>query len=596
MPQYSFEITLVLQAPILSQATGGRRYGVDTITILNDEGNPSLLGSSIRGNLREVWEYFVKKQLTDQLTYTQIDTWLGQESPKASQNIPHRACVSFDYYWQAKAEKKQALRHRICINQETGAVAHGALQVIESPYITGEEVSFTGKIHALLLNDKEKEILLHWLRKGLGYIHALGAFRGVGFGKVIRVDINQIIKSNVTVQQSLSSPTSTQFGIALTIDRPFCFSHHHNQRHHNHFAAVAFIPGAAILATIAQQAEKNSLLKQYVDKIHISHAFPSKTDQIKRALAIPYSWVSVNKQIYDVSLKKKPGLIQELAPAFQPDWKEEMRSKAKELCGQCEPTRSVHVHTAIDSQKGSSQEGALFSMEVIHPTGYQWLANVNCQCVPQESQQSILQELHTLFAQGLYNLGKTKAIATVVNYYSQPYEYTVEVNQLPQKQGDIFVLMLQTSALLLPNFDDIPATNGDQQLFAQYTQVWKTLAKNSLPTDMSEQSSFTLSHFYARQAMVGGDYLKQRFWSQRAEYCPEILTLAGSVFVFEVEEIKNTQTILNQWITQGLPQHPNTQGGEYWQQNPYIANNGYGEIVINPQWKTASLEGAWYEL
>lgn len=582
MPQYVFKVTLFLQAPILSQATGGRKHGIDTITVFNDENKPSLLGSSIRGNLREVWEYFVAKQLTDKLTSTQINVWLGQESLQKSQNMPQRACLSFDYYWQAEAEKKQSVRHRIKIDQETGTVEPGALQVIESPYITGEKVAFEGRIYALLQNDEEKNNVLHWLHKGLGYIQALGAFRGVGFGKVVQVEI---VEEKATIKsKSLMPLTQTRFGIALSFDRPFCFARHHNQRHHNHFAAEVFVPGAAIIAALARQVEENSILKEHLDKIQISHAFPAKVGEIKRSLAIPYSLVSVNKQLYDVSLKKNSGLIQQCAPNFVPDWKGEVWAQAEALCGHCQPNRSVHIHNAIDNQTGSAQKGALFSMEVIHPKGYQWLTNVNCQRVPKEAQEKVLQELYVLLTNGLHHLGKTKATATIENH--QSYEYTVAVNQLPQKETDIFVLMLQTPALLLPNFDNIPSTNGDQVLLQRYHEVWDEFA----------QGHFTLSHFYARQAMVGGDYLQTRFWSKRETYMPEILTLAGSVFIFEVNRLSETCALLKQWIAQGLPQHSKTQGGENWQQNPYIATNGYGEIVINPKLQTNSLKGVWHEL
>jgi hypothetical protein len=184
-------------------------------------------------------------------------------------------------------------------------------------------------------------------------------------------------------------------------------------------------------------------------------------------------------------------------------------------------------------------------------------------------------------------LGKTKASASV-NYCETPYKYAIAANDLPKKLGETFVLMLQTPALLLPNPYDIPPSNGGTKLLEVYAAVWNALAG---------EQAFELSHFYARQQLVGGAYLQQRFWSEQAHYNPAILTSAGSVFVFTVENLEKTREILTRWLADGLPQHADTFGGENWEQNPYIANNGYGEIVINPKWeKIASLESAWEEL
>lgn len=259
------------------------------------------------------------------------------------------------------------------------------------------------------------------------------------------------------------------------------------------------------------------------------------------------------------------------------------------LCGQVELSCSVHTHTAITEkweQDEDDEDKRLFSMEVIHPDNYQWFANVNCEKVPEIARPQVLQELHQLFSQDLHGLGKTKASAPV-NYCETPYEYAVAANHLPEKQCETFVLMLQTPALLLPNPYDIPPSNGGTKLREIYTAVWNALAGEQV---------FDLSHFYARQQLVGGAYLQQRFWSEQAHYNPAILTSAGSVFVFTVKNLEKTREILARWLADGLPQHSDTFGGENWQQNPYIANNGYGEIVINPQWKTTNLESAWEEL
>jgi CRISPR/Cas system CMR subunit Cmr4 (Cas7 group RAMP superfamily) len=78
MPQYTFSVKLYLCAPILSQATGGRKHGIDTVMLRNSANNPCLLGSSIRGNLRHAWKQFKEFGLDKE----QVDQWLGPEPPK----------------------------------------------------------------------------------------------------------------------------------------------------------------------------------------------------------------------------------------------------------------------------------------------------------------------------------------------------------------------------------------------------------------------------------------------------------------------------------------------------------------------------------
>jgi len=236
----------------------------------------------------------------------------------------------------------------------------------------------------------------------------------------------------------------------------------------------------------------------------------------------------------------------------------------------------VHTHTAIASDTQRAQDGQLFSMEVIEVEGYQWLANINCEQLPETARSELWELLHT----GLHGLGKTKATATIT-CDPEPYKFPVTVNQLPEKTGETFVLMLQTAALLLP-----PLENDALTLHQRYAATWKNLFNDSVD----------LSHFYAQQRLVGGGYLQERFWKARKIYHPEILTTAGSVFIFTVKALDKVKCCLETWLETGLPQHPNTPGGENWQENPYIAANGYGEIVINPQWQTANLEGAWHEL
>lgn len=592
-----FSVKLHLAAPVLSQLSGGRAYGLDTAALRSESGIPALPGSLVRGNLRHVWEYFIEQfPHLDSLNQRQINTWLGEPSPADSQDEPKRAQLHFSYYWQAEIPATSAnVRHRILIDKATGTVAQGSLQVIEEPSIYGEKVCFSGTIRARVADEAEVKHLTHWLRKGLEYIPALGALKGVGFGRVLAVDIETIH----SVQQTPAKwqlPKEGIFGIRLQLDRPICFARHHHTD--NRFESEDFIPGAAIRGALAREVFYSPHfnypnLKKHFDKVYIKHALPVDPEVQKCPVAIPWSLVSAPPApksqaiaIYDLSTKAAAGLIHKRAPAFQPDWKDAEWQQVAALCGQSQlPERAIQVRTAINPITGTTQEHALFALETIRTDAHHWITNVNCRQVPTADREAVLQELETLLTQGLEGLGKTKALATV-QYCHEPYLFAVETMPLSPQPEDKLVLILQSAAQLLPHPYDIPPTNGGSELKQCYKSAWEQLSKQSLE----------LLHFYARQKLVGGAYLQQRFWSTTA-YNPVVLTLPGSVFVFQVKEPTRAQSLVETWLMDGLPQLPDTFGGEDWQHNPYIAANGYGEILINPSWDhLIPKKEAWYEL
>ncbi|MDY6993184.1 MAG: hypothetical protein SVR94_11350 [Pseudomonadota bacterium] len=147
-------------------------------------------------------------------------------------------------------------------------------------------------------------------------------------------------------------------------------------------------------------------------------------------------------------------------------------------------------------------------------------------------------------------------------------------------------MILQTAALLLPHPYDILATQGGEQLQQRYAEVWARLSEQSLE----------LLYFYAHQGLVGGNYLWHRFWQSVTEhYNPQVLTLAGSVFVFKLKHKEKARALVAAWVRDGLPQLP--EASEDWRHNPYIAANGYGEILINPNWDHLKPpREAWHEL
>lgn len=562
MTNFRFELILTIRAPVLSQAVGAKRWRLDTAAFKTNDEIPALAGTLIRGNLKQSWEYFNK---TLQQTIP-IEKWLGKKSSNEDNekdaNEPNRGLLQFDDLWIAnKAGNLDKQRYRIQHDPKTGAVKKGALQVIESPFESGEEIQFIGSIFVSNIDENVAKKIQKWLKKGLEFVPAVGAFKGVGFGKIIKVECDCIecIYDKTHLKSAGYDLTQNAFGIRMILDRPFCFAKHRSGNNegetNNAFYSEEFISGGAIKGAIAKKLEGFPL-----EKIHITHAFPVEKNKNQRPIAIPLSWVinpKEKEQFYDLSFKQKAGLIHQTAPTFQADWKNKTWDKAKELCGWVDLSHTLRMHTAISPEKGTSEKGQLFAMDCIEVEQREWLANITFdESISSDQKKLFLDAL----GNGLDNLGKTKARTTMIDISKQPFEFNAQKSELKSP----YVVVLQSAARLLPH----GYLEKGKELKEIYRKVWQETSDNSLD----------LINFFAQQQLSGGQYIYRRF-QQDEPYNPEILTLTGSVFILEAvdKKEKEAQEFIEKWQKTGLPIGEDND----WKKTPYTKNNGYGEILVN---------------
>jgi hypothetical protein len=358
-----FDVRLTLRAPVLSQASGARAYGVDTAGLRDSSNLPALPGSLIRGNLRNAWKALRENFPGRNEIPSEDETraWFGAESETGTDDEPCRGRARFAEYWTAdkrtvEQRKDKGVRHRIERNQEKGAVESGSLQVIESPFSAGESVVYSGWIRAWCRDAAEADRLAQWIRKGLEYVPALGALKGAGFGRVLKVEVShQPVPSSPGAASSVD-PKVTAFGIVLTLDRPFCFARSHPPDS-NRYESEDFIPGGASKGAIARRLRQSARdtdpldhpafpqLCQYFDVLRFTHAFPAMAANTVRPVMPPLSLMTGPKDatpdppdnLYDVALKDGPGLIHNRAPAFSMDWKDKHFGMAYEKCGWGKP-------------------------------------------------------------------------------------------------------------------------------------------------------------------------------------------------------------------------------------------------------------------
>jgi len=554
------------------------KFGTDTQFIRkNRESDDYLLpGSLIKGNLRESWDEL--KILSDEPNISNTFNELLGKACDLSKYDPQRGrLIISDLYLESKEYIRDEIRERIRIDSERGAVAKGAIQMMKSPFAPGKEYTFSGQAQ-LFSNDDNYLNEIAWIEKGLQWITHIGAYRTIGFGRIanVKIDIlNDSMKGNTESKLELDKD---RFIIALSPDRPFCFSK--RQADQNLFESEDFIPGGAIKGAIAtalgkvQNSQNGNELINNLEKIQFSHAFPSENENI-RPIIHPLSLVNSMDKIYDVALCDKPVLINGKSPAFSCDWKVPANSDDNDIFKHPTPNRELRVRTAIDSKNRRAKDENLFSYEMVVPDGFNWVGIVDFSRIEEKSRKSVAESLKNHLAMGISYLGKTKANANV-----KIINNLIDCNQsdfksIREANNSFWVITLQSSALLNdPLF--IPEKGKSNSLFEAYDAAFQDISGESLK----------LVRFFADQSLVGG-YLSKRFPRNKIKYFPFLLTSPGSVFVLTptLPEIKpeDVEKMVKEWYLNGLPlpQWVKDNYGTTWQKCPFMPENGYGEIAVN---------------
>jgi hypothetical protein len=577
-----FQVSLTLAAPILSHSSGALDYGLDAATRRDHAGRPCLSGHLIKGNLRHAWEAL--ERITGLPSRADIAAWLGEPSPPDSRDQARPGRLRFahawsDLDWQGGAGHVAGRRFRIAIDPVTGAVADGALQVIESPYPAGQTVNFTGIID-VDADAPEADAIERMLGKGLGFVPALGALKGNGFGRVLALRIERrprpMARSGLSGDLPAAVVTAGRIGLRIVPESPFCFARPAIGGN-NHFEAESFIPGGAIKAALARRLEQEPRrwprLRERLSTLRLSHALPVPRGKRQRPMQLPLSLVAAAGAFHDIAGSDAVGLIDGQAPLFNIDWKAGQWRRAAALYNPepAQPRRLLDIRTAIDATRGSAKDGQLFSIETIDPEGGDWLANLDVGgldgAAPDPAEcRALFIELADLAKGGLSHLGKTKATATLALEAAYPYT-------CPQADAgaDCVSLYLQSAARLLPTDFDAPASNGGEALQTAYAAAWDALSGGSL----------ALTRFYARQQLLGGRYWHTRYHGGGGDYRPQLFTSPGSVFVLRITDPEPAARCLRQWQRSGLPQLADAPGGGDWRHNPWIAANGYGEVAFD---------------
>lgn len=562
----NLHITLI--APWLVHGNDPGRFGLDATQLRDHLGRLVLPGSLVQGRIRAAWAE-MKKSFG--LSVPNADAWFGREGQEGRSRIHVK-----DLCLHETTHPSMGTMTRIRIDTDTGAVAAGHLLVIEQQHPAGTALPFVGTWRAWL-HDDEAHALQRQLQAALLWQSQLGAQRSVGFGEVKSIQVSiERAANNPTKQPPLDQVCATW---ALHFDEPICVRT--QIVGNNLFVSDDTISGGSIKGAIASQMSARygkpvfqlkavSQLARYFDEIRVCHAFPSAHDQ--RPSPVPQSWISdAAGKVWDATFLTSPTLLDGEAPAFLHDWKSDIWEQV--LTRQKWGTTHQHlrVRTAINPETKVAQEGQLFTYECrVADANVRWITEVWLDAIPEHDRFSVWAELNALFTQNLGPIGKTDAFAEL---HPLPPCTLAGESAHTLAWGQPIVLQLNSAALMLS-----AAEMADQAAPDLLTLYKKWFEQQS-------QGSLVLSHFFASHDMASGAFLKPNR-AGNDNYQPFILTSPGSVFVLHLadKQLETAKAILQHWERRGLPLSTEvikTYSND-WRKNPYLPENGYGEVVVNP--------------
>jgi hypothetical protein len=556
---------LKVKGPVLTRSSAIGEPGFDAVMARGKFPGPAgpeerfyLPGALVKGLLREAWQE-LSAAAPSYGTWARL--WLGDQASGPTDS-PQRGALHFTDFVDAStpAASGQPARYRIQLEETRGAASAQMIQVIESPYAPGSELTFQGTIRTTVHDPRMDDAIL----RGLLWIRAAGGNRGIGFGEVLGASLT---RRSATPAHS-TAPSGDAWNLRLSFSQPVVFSKRRISG--NLFESGEVIPGAALTGAIATMIGGKpgfDELAAELSSLRFTHAFPASAGK-PRPLQVPLSLVKLDKEDPKNAIRL-PSPPPGNRASFRIDWKENQIKAVFEQAGWPVPlSRDLRVRTAIASEVRKARDEGLFAWQALVPHGLEWVAAADVSALSPTARD----QLASLLSFGIEPLGKTKACATVSLEKAPPLDVPA---------ADDYIVTLQTPALLIDPAQLHPARGAEvQALRSEYERAWRELSP-----------ALTLVNYFGACSLVGGEYYHRRF-RLRQQYKPYLLTDAGSTFLLKPCEGQQepARAALQQFARTGLPLRQSIctyysipeLRSQQWEFCPYTPNNGYGEIVVNP--------------
>lgn len=609
---FNLDLTVVLRAPYLVHGSDAGRLGLDATLLTDHRGTPVLPGTLLAGRIAETAWLAHRAALGG----ADADKWFGRPGFGGTtgdggtrarlrvQDLQLKRIANQPFHaGKPRADHDIA---RIEEDADRGAVVTGALLIIEQLCPPRAELEFQGRWQ-VWATPEEAERLSRQVRAALQLQTQLGAYRGIGFGQIVRPSVQATLVASTPIALQ-GAPSRRRF--VLRIEVALCVGA--RSRRGNVFVSSDVITGGTIRGALARMvmsragttdlaAIANSPLAQHFEQLRCTHALPAAAGA-GRPIPLPQSLVHQNDHTFDARAHAQPPAGLSPAPAFQTDWKPEVRDLATKDQGWGQTLRHLRVRTDID-ERGQAKDQSLFAYQCIAaPADVQgrlqteWLFDIDLGAIDAEQQRAaIWAELGDLLGAGLAPLGKTDARAEVSTAPADsPANGAVwpprDLDAAPLQAGEQISIVLVSDALLFP-------TNAiaDKGLTANLGDIYAN-AFDQLLQQSNAAGALHYSHHFATQRMAGGKFSHSRRagCNPPCDYQPLVLTEAGSVFVFTVQDAARAARALRSWQVDGLPLTEDVMSvhGASWKDHAYLRENGYGEIAVEPAHGFAALASA----
>lgn len=577
-----FSLTIAVRSPFLFRGLEGAVFGVDTAQLRDECGRPIIPADQVRGVFREALRDLAG--VGAGIDVKGISALFGDpsasEDKDGAANEPDRGAIHFSDLAAKGTLPRTGETTRIEIDDDTGAVKRGQLQVLELVAPFGSVAALSGEI-VLFRSGGDQTDYADLLDKALRLVSAIGAFKSPGFGEVVQDDSSvQLVSETPQRLPAVTRQQAERLRLRVRFDRPLLVDA--ERIADNAFLGSWTVPGAVIKGALAARLQRAGLelregaASKSLAALSISHAFPeSDCPGQPWGLPLPLSLVAVTTEdglccgdALGVPMDK--GAMIRGEPALFPgDWKGSWFGGANALLKRPdgeEPPPLARTHTRIDPDSGTAKDEALFTFvarSVVRKDGWPrtWLLDIDTGRVADKALAA--QMIDLLLTEGLDKIGKTGAHASFAVVSDSPPPAPRPIKGEPNR----FAVVLTTPALMLD-----PATlcddNGRWTKTPEeaYGAYWAKILPGA-----------NLKNFFAEQQFTGHYLARRRRLYGPDRYFPFLLTKAGSVFDIETDR----RDALAELCRHGLPV-PRINGVEAtWNNCPYVPENGYGRITAD---------------
>lgn len=609
-------VALTLRSPFMFQGLANAMLGIDAAHLRDERGRPIIPADQIKGVLKAACVVLEKhapslapdvKRTPNDRPKRLLERLFGAVSPDHIENNfesydrPDRGLLIAGDLAASLPEKSELTTTRIEIDDETGAVKSGALQVVELVAPFGKEVEFTGTFTLLAEDGVDPERAETLLSRALALVPAIGAFKSAGFGEVTasKVKIAADPKDAALPGGGTIQEDRLRLAYRVTFDRPILVNA--ERVTDNLFAGAAVVPGAAFKGALAgmmklavADPEAGGDWGKSLAALRISHAFPENDDGELSGLPLPaslLSWPDGGETNFADALllgdlspqvpvsgfttmvrDPEDNTLRPMAPLHPLDWKGDSFSDGRRFPKPVglPPQPRTHVSIGADTLVAKDQDlfttvaqGVLLKDRT---TERKWRVVMDFQDVENPEHRAILRQL---IEGGLVPVGRTGAFACFKPVtMDDPPNDAKRLGRLRLAQApgalavaghpDLYALTLVTPALLT-----------DPQSEASIEQQYKC--------HIEVATGGTLLRHYTIRRLAGG-YIATRRRPYGKTYYPFVLTDAGSVFLIKGGDAAKLASIARS----GLPPvvlsnaEPLT-----WKNCPYLRENGYGEAAFS---------------